>query len=277
MAQRYWQDDESEFNLFEEDSLGPIEEQIAQGAREIRTLQRKLSQASYNSVDWEYMNQFLDLESHSNYKPANSPSIGFIEESDMEFEPLDLNPLPAQIPTLPQPIQPFDQDLDGVEDRKIFNNMPGFLISAVQKLRRNLKFEDMVTEKISQIMLIKECAIKLTDKVLMQLSSKDGNREQLRMVFNEVDEDFNHDLKQKSKKSDFIITMKRYFELLKVYGEEVMNEAKNELRVALASEMTLNWMHEEAMNRAFKGQNVELKKKVFFQYMASFREEIKDG
>jgi hypothetical protein len=126
-------------------------------------------------------------------------------------------------------------------------------------------------------MLIKECAIKLTDKVLMQLSSKDGNREQLRMVFNEVDEDFNHDLNQKSKKSDFIITMKRYFELLKFYGEEVMNEAKNELRVALANEMTLSWMHEEAMNRAFKGQNVELKKRVFFQYMASFREEIMDG
>ncbi len=92
-----------------------------------------------------------------------------------------------------------------------------------------------------------------------------------------MDEDFNHDLKQKSKKSDFIITMKRYFELLKVYGEEVMNEAKNEVRVALASEMTPSWMHEEAMNRAFKGQNVELKKRVFFQYMASFREEIMDG
>jgi hypothetical protein len=71
--------------------------------------------------------------------------------------------------------------------------------------------------------------------------------------------------------------MKRYFELLKVYGKEVMNEAKNEVRVALASEMTPSWMHEEAMNRAFKGQNVELKKKVFFQYMASFREEIMDG
>ncbi len=66
MATRYWQDDESEFNLFEEDSLGPIEEEIAQGAEEIRTLQPKLSQASYNSVDWEYMNQFLNLESHPN-------------------------------------------------------------------------------------------------------------------------------------------------------------------------------------------------------------------
>jgi hypothetical protein len=66
METRYWQDDESEFNLFEEDSLGPIEEEIAQGAEEIRILQRKLSQASYNSVDWEYMNQFLDLESHLN-------------------------------------------------------------------------------------------------------------------------------------------------------------------------------------------------------------------
>ena len=272
MATRYWQDDESEFNLFEEDSLGPIEEEIAQGAEEIRTLQRKLSQASYNSVDWEYMNQFLNLESHPNYKPVTSPSIGFIDEPEMEFEPLDLNPLPAQIPTLPQPIQPLDQDLEGVEDRKIFNNMPGFLISAVQKLRRSLKFDDMVTEKISQMKLIKECAIKLTDKVLMELSSKDGNREQLRMVFNNVDEDFNHDLKQKSKKTDFIITMKRYFELVKVYGEEVINEAKNELRIALGNEMTLSWMHREAMNRAFKGQNVELKKKVFFQYMTSFRE-----
>jgi hypothetical protein len=97
------------------------------------------------------------------------------------------------------------------------------------------------------------------------------------MVFNDVDEDFNHDLKQKSKKSDFTITMKRYFELLKVYGPEVMNEAKNELRNVVWTEMSLSWMSQEAQNRAFKGQNVDLKKKVFFQYMANFREELKEG
>lgn len=155
--------------------------------------------------------------------------------------------------------------------------MPGFLISAVQKLRRKLKFNDLVTAKTGLMHLIRECAIKLTDKVLMELSSKDGNREQLRMFFNDVDEDLNHELRQKANKSHFIITMKRYLELLRVYGEEVMNEAKNELRNAVGNEMTMSWMHAEAQNRAFKGHNVELKKRVFFQYMASFRGEIKDG
>ena len=62
-----------------------------------------------------------------------------------------------------------------------------------------------------------------------------------------------------------------------MYGEEVMNEAKNELRIAVGSEMTGIWMHNEAQNRAFKGQNVELKKRVFFQYMSSFRGEVMDG
>ena len=155
--------------------------------------------------------------------------------------------------------------------------MPGFLISAVQKLRRKLQFDDLVTKKVGLMKLIRECAIKLTEKVLMELSSKEGNREQLRMVFNDVDEDFNHDMKKKCKKSDFAITMKRYFELVKVYGQEVMNEAKNELRNAVGSEMAMSWMHTEAQSRAFKGQNVELKKRVFFQYMANFRDEVLEG
>ena len=43
------------------------------------------------------------------------------------------------------------------------------------------------------------------------------------MVFNDVDEDFNQEMSKKSKKSDDKITLKRYFELLRVYGEEVMN------------------------------------------------------
>ncbi len=57
--------------------------------------------------------------------------------------------------------------------------------------------------------------------------------------------------------------MKRYLDLLRVYGEEVMNEAKNELRMAVANEMAMSWMQREAENRAFKGQKVELKKRVF--------------
>ena len=56
-----------------------------------------------------------------------------------------------------------------------------------------------------------------------------------------------------------------------------MNEAKKELRIAVGNEMTRSWMHREAQNRASKGQNVELKKRVFFQYMSSFREEVMDG
>ena len=223
------------------------------------------------------MSQFLDLENHPNYRPVTSPSVGSINEPQLEFEPLDLNSLPANIPRMPQQIQQSDVDLEALEEKRIFNNMPGFLISAIQKLKKNLKFNDLVTANTGQMHLIRECAIKLTDKVLMELSSKDGNREQLRMVFNDVDEDLNHELRHKAKKSDFIITMKRYFELLRVYSQEVMNEAKNELRIAVGNEMTRSWMHREAQNRAFKGQNVQLKKRVFFQYMSSFREEVMDG
>ncbi len=118
----------------------------------------------------------------------------------MEFEELDLNSLHAQIPTMSQMVPPLDLSSEEVTDKKIFNNMPGFLISAVQKLKRKLKFEDLVTEKVSLMVMIRECAIKLTNKVLMELSCKEGNREQLRMVFNDVDEDFNHEMKAKCKK-----------------------------------------------------------------------------
>ena len=97
------------------------------------------------------------------------------------------------------------------------------------------------------------------------------------MVFNDVDEDLNQEMSKKSKKSDDKITLKRYFELLRVYGEEVMNEAKNELRNIVGAEMSLSWMHNEAQNRAFKANNIELKKRVFYQYMVSFREEVKNG
>ena len=188
-----------------------------------------------------------------------------------------MNLLPAYIPRMPPHIQKMDVDSEGVDEKKIFNNMPGFLISAIQKLKRKLKFEDLVTGKTGLWHLIRECAIKLTNKVLLELSSKDGNREQLRMVFNNVDEDLNCELLKKTKNSDFVITLKKYLELLRVYGEEVMNEAKNELRIAVGSEMTKSWMHSEAQNRAFKGQNVELKKRVFFQYMSSFRGGVMDG
>jgi hypothetical protein len=273
----FFRDEESEWNFFARVPLDPIEEEVANGANQIRTLEKKLSSTSFNSIDWEYVSQFLDLEDHPNYQPVNSPSVRSIAEPELQFEEFNLNHLPAQIPRLPQPAQQIPQDWEGVSDKKIFNNMPGFLISAVQKLKNKFKFNDLVTQKTGLMNQIRECAIKLTQKILMELSSKEGNREQLRMVFNDVDEDFNHDLKQKSKKSDFTITMKRYFELLKVYGPEVMNEAKNELRNVVWTEMSLSWMSQEAQNRAFKGQNVDLKKKVFFQYMANFREELKEG
>jgi hypothetical protein len=53
----------------------------------------------------------------------------------------------------------------------------------------------------------------------------------------------------------------------------MMNEAKNELRITVASEKK-SWMHSEAQNRAFEDQKVELKRRVFLNYMSSFRGEI---
>lgn len=50
-----------------------------------------------------------------------------------------------------------------------------------------------------------------------------------------------------------------------------MNEAKNELRNIVQSEMVSSWIHKEAQNRAFKGSSINLKKEVFERYMVSFR------
>ena len=111
MNNRSWQDEDSEMNFFAHDSPSPIEEQVAQGAKVIRTLQQKLSNTSYNVVDWEYLSQFLDLENHPNYKAVTSPSIRSIGEAEMEFEDFDLNSLPAQIPTMSYPNQPINQEL----------------------------------------------------------------------------------------------------------------------------------------------------------------------
>lgn len=128
---------------------------MAAGAARIRSMTKRLSDASVSSVDWDYMEQFLDLESHANYKPVTSPSIRSIDEPQLQFEDWDLNPLPAQVPQLPQQIQQIDNDPQIIEDRKIFNNMPGFLISAIQKLKGKLRFEDLITEKTGILALVR--------------------------------------------------------------------------------------------------------------------------
>lgn len=56
-----------------------------------------------------------------------------------------------------------------------------------------------------------------------------------------------------------------------------MNEAKKELRSVVEREMSLTWIRNEAQNRAFKGAKVELKKKVFEQYLLNLKEQLKDG
>lgn len=87
----------------------------------------------------------------------------------------------------------------------------------------------------------------------MQLSSKEGNREQLRLVLNDFDEELTAEMEKRAKKSGYRTIIKKYRQLLRVYGVEVMNEAKKELRNLLEREMSLSWIHSEAQNRAFKG------------------------
>ena len=55
-----------------------------------------------------------------------------------------------------------------------------------------------------------------------------------------------------------------------------MTEAKSVLREAVFNCMNRAWMHNHAENRKFTGNNVEMKKKVFFKYMASFTKELKN-
>ncbi len=85
------------------------------------------------------------------------------------------------------------------------------------------------------------------------------------MVFNDFDSKFTETLRKKINTNKQI---KKHFELVNEFGAEVMAEAKRELRKAVLKHMTKPWMAEHAENRRFSGSNVELKKNVFYKYMA---------
>ena len=57
-----------------------------------------------------------------------------------------------------------------------------------------------------------------------------------------MDEKSNHGLIKKTKKPG-LITMKRYFQLLRVYGQKVIEDAKKELIIAITNDMMRSWMN----------------------------------
>lgn len=157
-----------------------------------------------------------------------------------------------------------DNLLEGIFDKKIFNNMPGFSIGAIQSLRNIIRFNAISTAKIGNMSKVEKCCEKLFNDILMKLSSKQGNREQLRMVFNDFDHKFTETLRKKINTNKQI---KKFFDLVREFGVEVMAEAKRELRETVQRYMTKSWMFEHAENRRFSGNNVELKKNVFYKYL----------
>lgn len=94
----------------------------------------------------------------------------------------------------------------------------------------------------------------------------------MRLVFNDNDEDLIVKISKKGTKSGDLKIIKKYLQILRVYGVEVMNEAKMELRKVVERQMSLTWIRNEAQNRAFDGAKVELKKKVFEKYLLNLKE-----
>ena len=152
--------------------------------------------------------------------------------------------------------------------------MPGFLIGSLQSFKEQLESHDFGSSKINIVEKVRKCAQEMIDQILMKLSSKQGNREQLRMVFNDLSGKFYETLKKKSNNNK---VMKKYFQLEQKYGPEVMAESKSELREVFCKFMTKEWMHHHSQNRKFGGNNVETKKKVFYKYLVSFTQELYAG
>ena len=109
----------------------------------------------------------------------------------------------------------------------------------------------------------------------MALSTKNGNRTQLRMVFNNIDYKLNHELENKAKKNK---AEKKYLELIQKYKgqDKIINLAKHLLRCSVADLMTAEWIHEHAQKRNFKTQS-DLKKEIFEKYLNFFRYELREG
>ena len=93
--------------------------------------------------------------------------------------------------------------------------MPGFLISALQSFKYQLESHDFGSSKIGIIEKVTRCSQDMIEHILMKLSSKHGNREQLRMVFNDLSGKFYDTLKKKSKTNNVI---RKYFQLEEKYG-----------------------------------------------------------
>lgn len=93
--------------------------------------------------------------------------------------------------------------------------MPGFLISTIQSLGDRLESHDFGKTKVSISEQTQKCGQDMIKHILMKLSSKVGNREQLRMVFNDLDEKFTETLKKKAKTNTVI---RKYFQLEEKYG-----------------------------------------------------------
>lgn len=146
--------------------------------------------------------------------------------------------------------------------------MPGFMISALQSFQEQLEHHDFGSSKINIAEKVKKCSQEMVLQILMKLSSKQGNREQLRMFFNDiVAGKFYDSLKKKAVNNKAI---RKYFQLEEKYGPEVMAETKSELREVFCNIMTKEWMHCHSQNRKFGGKKVEMKKKVFYKYLVSF-------
>ena len=89
--------------------------------------------------------------------------------------------------------------------------MPGFMISALQSFQEQLEHHDFGSSKINIAEKVKKCSQEMILQILMKLSSKQGNREQLRMFFNDiVAGKFYDSLKKKAVNNKVI---KKYFQL----------------------------------------------------------------
>lgn len=75
--------------------------------------------------------------------------------------------------------------------------MPGFLISSLQSFKEQLESHDFGSSKINIVDKVRKCSQEMIEQILMKLSSKQGNREQLRMVFNDLSGKFYETLKKK--------------------------------------------------------------------------------
>ena len=101
--------------------------------------------------------------------------------------------------------------------------MPSLTLTAVQVISSELKCDGLSFSNTKLLTKVQKVFCLLINKVLRQIKHREKNKNQLRLLLEDVNDDLNWEFEGKSKLSEAVFN---YFEILKNSDKKTVNAAK---------------------------------------------------